>query len=126
MLNLNLLSWISFESVNRRLPRRAFSASAGPHAAIHISPAGRTYVRIIQTDETPSAEGERSCRRPGNVREPGLDRPGMGRIGQGEDGLYLCGSTRRLDRKSTRLNSSHPSISYAVFCLKKKITTSFP
>src|SRR5699024_11689136 len=27
------------------------------------------------------------------------------------------------DRKSTRLNSSHVSISYAVFCLKKKITT---
>src|SRR5438876_6409793 len=25
------------------------------------------------------------------------------------------------DRKSTRLNSSHPSISYAVFCLKKKM-----
>src|SRR5690348_18101478 len=31
------------------------------------------------------------------------------------------GSGRLLrDRKSTRLNSSHPSISYAVFCLKKK------
>src|SRR6266487_7176586 len=28
--------------------------------------------------------------------------------------------SRRVDRKSTRLNSSHPSISYAVFCLKKK------
>src|SRR5699024_12686001 len=27
---------------------------------------------------------------------------------------------RRRDRKSTRLNSSHVSISYAVFCLKKK------
>src|SRR5438876_1479536 len=27
------------------------------------------------------------------------------------------------DRKSTRLNSSHPSISYAVFCLKKKTPT---
>src|SRR5690348_18497678 len=27
---------------------------------------------------------------------------------------------RLTDRKSTRLNSSHPSISYAVFCLKKK------
>src|SRR5689334_24001499 len=26
----------------------------------------------------------------------------------------------RMDRKSTRLNSSHSSISYAVFCLKKK------
>src|SRR3712207_8265854 len=28
---------------------------------------------------------------------------------------------RRKDRKSTRLNSSHANISYAVFCLKKKI-----
>src|SRR5437879_10537119 len=28
--------------------------------------------------------------------------------------------SRRLDRKSTRLNSSHRCISYAVFCLKKK------
>src|SRR5690348_17868209 len=31
--------------------------------------------------------------------------------------LLLAGEA---DRKSTRLNSSHPSISYAVFCLKKK------
>src|SRR5438876_4647216 len=31
--------------------------------------------------------------------------------------------SHRLDRKSTRLNSSHPSISYAVFCLKKKTAT---
>src|SRR5688572_32115181 len=32
------------------------------------------------------------------------------------------GATRRAsDRKSTRLNSSHSQISYAVFCLKKKI-----
>src|SRR5207253_11005353 len=29
----------------------------------------------------------------------------------------------RVDRKSTRLNSSHVAISYAVFCLKKKNTT---
>src|SRR5690625_5927689 len=29
-----------------------------------------------------------------------------------------------IDRKSTRLNSSHVAISYAVFCLKKKIHTS--
>src|SRR6266542_3211226 len=32
-------------------------------------------------------------------------------------------SVSRSDRKSTRLNSSHGSISYAVFCLKKKNTT---
>src|SRR6266536_4483506 len=31
-----------------------------------------------------------------------------------------CGSRLRVDRKSTRLNSSHEWISYAVFCLKKK------
>src|SRR2546430_6057184 len=31
-----------------------------------------------------------------------------------------CGPGTRLDRKSTRLNSSHSQISYAVFCLKKK------
>src|SRR5690348_17991602 len=30
------------------------------------------------------------------------------------------GAADQRDRKSTRLNSSHPSISYAVFCLKKK------
>src|SRR5438128_8113691 len=30
------------------------------------------------------------------------------------------------DRKSTRLNSSHGSISYAVFCLKKKKSAKFP
>src|SRR5437764_10496691 len=30
---------------------------------------------------------------------------------------------RKVDRKSTRLNSSHRCISYAVFCLKKKKTT---
>src|SRR3712207_7613004 len=32
--------------------------------------------------------------------------------------------SRDLDRKSTRLNSSHANISYAVFCLKKKYTNS--
>src|SRR3712207_6955791 len=33
---------------------------------------------------------------------------------------------QRGDRKSTRLNSSHANISYAVFCLKKKITLRIP
>src|SRR3712207_7193023 len=35
-------------------------------------------------------------------------------------GDYLAFLGPRLDRKSTRLNSSHANISYAVFCLKKK------
>src|SRR5690348_13117388 len=34
--------------------------------------------------------------------------------------LARCSWAGLRDRKSTRLNSSHPSISYAVFCLKKK------
>src|SRR5215216_7563869 len=42
--------------------------------------------------------------------------PPRGRLLRGRPG-------RRADRKSTRLNSSHQIISYAVFCLKKKKTT---
>src|SRR2546428_9074751 len=51
-------------------------------------------------------------------------------VGAGDDAhvdaLHLSGSDRldlALDRKSTRLNSSHDQISYAVFCLKKKKCT---
>src|SRR5438445_13311056 len=49
--------------------------------------------------------GRSDCRTPGGGRRAGVrqtDRP------------------PRIDRKSTRLNSSHANISYAVFCLKKK------
>src|SRR5690348_18045452 len=38
--------------------------------------------------------------------------------------LWRQKGTSFLDRKSTRLNSSHPSISYAVFCMKKKQSSS--
>src|SRR3712207_9055068 len=34
--------------------------------------------------------------------------------------MGIIGTVMGLDRKSTRLNSSHANISYAVFCLKKK------
>src|SRR5688572_31525529 len=40
--------------------------------------------------------------------------------------VYPDGRSFNLDRKSTRLNSSHSQISYAVFCLKKKINLHFP
>src|SRR5207245_6100128 len=44
-----------------------------------------------------------------------------GATGGSEGGVPLWGAVpARRDRKSTRLNSSHGSISYAVFCLKKK------
>src|SRR5690349_24041058 len=43
---------------------------------------------------------------------------GSNAVGAGEGKARL--NRRTLDRKSTRLNSSHVEISYAVFCLKKK------
>src|SRR5690606_19853860 len=43
------------------------------------------------------------------------------RLGKG-DGILIMRRREVVDRKSTRLNSSHVKISYAVFCLKKKIT----
>src|SRR3712207_6928948 len=72
--------------------------------------------------------------RPGGAadgdRQPG---PG-GRLPPCTQAQYVAGplggpailedSGRHGDRKSTRLNSSHANISYAVFCLKKKINRS--
>src|SRR5687768_17949501 len=59
------------------------------------------------------------------VPEPIPGGPGIGPLGPG---AVLRHQSRRqpvqrLDRKSTRLNSSHGYISYAVFCLKKKKKT---
>src|SRR5207245_5302481 len=53
------------------------------------------------------------------------------RITREVPGAEICGIVQRpvqqlpLDRKSTRLNSSHGSISYAVFCLQKNNTARF-
>src|SRR2546430_7883778 len=53
------------------------------------------------------------------------EAPGaLERLAPDEDSLIAGGdSGRARDRKSTRLNSSHSQISYAVFCLKKKKKT---
>src|SRR5258708_25839653 len=57
-------------------------------------------------------------------------KPGIlgGRHHECGDGVARRGCQVCRDRKSTRLNSSHQIISYAVFCLKKKkkITTKHP
>src|SRR5438477_1499800 len=41
-------------------------------------------------------------------------------LGAATPSMHQCDHINASDRKSTRLNSSHMSISYAVFCLKKK------
>src|SRR3712207_7672251 len=51
--------------------------------------------------------------------EVGVDRPH--RRGQAPGRVVGEVDAQEQDRKSTRLNSSHANISYAVFCLKKKI-----
>src|SRR2546430_7160540 len=51
------------------------------------------------------------------VRQDEVVRAGAGEI---ERVLHVARHVQQ-DRKSTRLNSSHSQISYAVFCLKKKI-----
>src|SRR3712207_8952168 len=61
---------------------------------------------------------------PSGLRHPRADRRGVrrrGRVGR-ELAAVPSGEAAR-DRKSTRLNSSHANISYAVFCLKKKKST---
>src|SRR2546430_4575198 len=55
----------------------------------------------------------------------GVDGFGMGLLlaaGQIRKHIGTYVGENKLDRKSTRLNSSHSQISYAVFCLKKKTT----
>src|SRR3712207_7930511 len=68
--------------------------------------------------------GVRHRVRAGNLLRGLHPRPGDGARHRQEVRLLLLvrrGATRAgADRKSTRLNSSHANISYAVFCLKKK------
>src|SRR2546427_1419159 len=52
-------------------------------------------------------------------RGPDLHRPRL-RAAAARAGGGVCRGLPHRDRKSTRLNSSHSQISYAVFCLKKK------
>src|SRR5690348_18224559 len=72
-------------------------------AVLLVQPCGELDRSIVDVDERRPLAGER-------------------RIQLGQLILQLGSSSPHgwTDRKSTRLNSSHPSISYAVFCLKKK------
>src|SRR5689334_23793662 len=61
--------------------------------------------------------GHRGAKIPGDDGEQRIDNTGAG------GGEKSSRRQQTQDRKSTRLNSSHSSISYAVFCLKKKKKT---
>src|SRR5687768_17968717 len=74
----------------------------------------RSLLLLLARGADAAARGPRQVRRSGG--DLGLHRSGNGR-GDVDDPAPEQG---RADRKSTRLNSSHGYISYAVFCLKKK------
>src|SRR5690242_21004325 len=96
-----------------------FSATATPeiytlslHDALPIFEQRDESVRIgdrerLEEDGVDDAENRRGRTDTEREREHG-------------DGREHSSSRQGADRKSTRLNSSHMSISYAVFCLKKK------
>src|SRR3712207_7727388 len=80
------------------------------------------YTTLFRSGEE-RAPGERAVheRGVGELRggEPAVVEGAVGEDGAGTGGLRQVDPAER-DRKSTRLNSSHANISYAVFCLKKK------
>src|SRR5205814_9554804 len=81
------------------------------HDALPISPCHDQHVDLTQRAEELNGPGDLRC------RLLALDE----RRGEHDLGQRLA--PRQQDRKSTRLNSSHLGISYAVFCLKKKKNT---
>src|SRR5690348_17712874 len=86
------------------------------------------YTTLFRSSGRRPAAAERPEQIDLRTRHPGiLARQLRARFGQGSFGVEprervdrTLALLRAGDRKSTRLNSSHPSISYAVFCLKKK------
>src|SRR3712207_7327911 len=76
------------------------------------------YTTLFRSEPGGDGRGDRRTdRREAGGGDPGGEQHREGRgqgRGQGREG------EQHQDRKSTRLNSSHANISYAVFCLKKK------
>src|SRR5688500_19467441 len=99
------------------------------HFYLQLSPRNTRSTRLPYTTLFRSA-GEAGVEDPSRragvpqlVRQPFVRHPGVrGPRGAGQLEVDDLDCAVRADRKSTRLNSSHLVISYAVFCLKKKNT----
>src|SRR2546426_3981702 len=102
----------------RRPPR----STLFPYTTLFRSRAGRRGAGRIEVDAGPGQDGPR--RRLARAERGRTERALRGIAG---DDAGLASRDHRpdgiRDRKSTRLNSSHLVISYAVFCLKKKKKT---
>src|SRR3712207_8275600 len=80
------------------------------------------YTTLFRSRRAARRSGGRGPRRRRGARgrRRAAERGDGGRLGPGRGDRLRLTRARRGDRKSTRLNSSHANISYAVFCLKKK------
>src|SRR5687768_18370030 len=74
----------------------------------------------VEVDAARSEGTVRAAARLDRGPDLGLGHAEFGRPGAHREARQRLGRHVRVDRKSTRLNSSHGYISYAVFCLKKK------
>src|SRR5688572_32375611 len=83
---------------------------------LHSFPTRRSSDLSVRRRERKSRPGGRGG---GPRRASSISRWPNGRAGSSYSGTWPSRASPR-DRKSTRLNSSHSQISYAVFCLKKK------
>src|SRR2546430_12737088 len=81
------------------------------------------YTTLFRSRENGPKPGVTGVRHVGEQHGPASQGPGL-LCSSNTTGARRTGSKRTnqdlVDRKSTRLNSSHSQISYAVFCLKKK------
>src|SRR5690606_39319639 len=78
---------------------------------------GQALDEVTHRRMVPPAPGDGLIHRPSSSAQVASRRSSVRR-----SAAPKCSSSRCSDRKSTRLNSSHVKISYAVFCLKKKKT----
>src|SRR5207248_9410644 len=89
------------------------------------------YTTLFRSSEAAGSSRRQPAHAQGHTSAEPIDRRyGRGIAGHATDGngleirrrrnQVIRGRWGRRDRKSTRLNSSHRTISYAVFCLKKK------
>src|SRR5207249_6387044 len=100
------------------LLRRAARSTLFPYTTLFRSVfvEGTAQSAVAAASATDRGRPHRADRRRGRHDQDGWQQRGV-RLQSAR-----WGRPRSVDRKSTRLNSSHVSISYAVFCLKKTIT----
>src|SRR3712207_8161761 len=100
--------------------RRPPNSTLFPYTTLFRSVAGAAPMSLPPRGVKIPVEGDSNTYTPyDDSFRPG-DRPGAPAYAAPDDPTHTVSG----DRKSTRLNSSHANISYAVFCLKKKQSTS--